>query len=153
MKLKIKRKLGILKHKAILVSSKLDESIFKKIILLGFFTFLFGCNKKEIKEEALYGKWMAINLNNQPIQSHGFTSIILTLSHDSIEIITEIKTIGSMTTVSNGIWSYKDGIFKSKIGDNFIKSKITISKSSLIFSPDPLFLKEAVLNSEYRKIK
>ena len=42
---------------------------------------------------------------------------------------------------------------KSKIGDNFIKSKITISKSSLIFSPDPLFLKEAVSNSEYRKIK
>lgn len=114
---------------------------------------LFGCEQPEINKEILYGNWEAVRLDGEPINTHGFTSIKMNITPDSIHITTQMKTFADVTTVSKGSWELAGNVFKAKIGDGDKASQIQLQDSNLIFGPDPLFNQEAVTKSEYQKVK
>jgi hypothetical protein len=122
------------------------------VCLMGLFSFLFGCKQQEIPKEALYGNWEAVKLNSGPINKHGFTSIKMNITPDSIHITTEMKTFGEITTKSEGTWQLIGNVFKSKIGEAEKDSRIKVRGANIIFMPDPLFKQETVYESEYQKV-
>ena len=129
------------------------KSYLTTICLMGLFTFLFGCKQQEVLKENLYGTWEAVKLNGGPISKHGFTSIKMNITPDSIYITTEMKTFGDVTTKSQGTWQLMDNVLKSKIGEVNRDSHLQIQGGNTIFTPDPLFQPEAVYESEYRKVQ
>lgn len=124
-----------------------------KTVLLGLLSFLFSCKQPGINKDALYGSWEAIRLDGKPINTHGFTSIKMKITPDSIYITTQMKTFGDVTTESEGSWELTGNGFKSKIGEGGKESNIYMQGSNLIFTPDPLFKQEAVSKSEYQRVE
>lgn len=129
------------------------KSYFTTFLLMGLFTLLFGCKNQEISKESLYGNWEAIKLNDEPINKHGFTSIKMNISPDSIHITTQTKTFGEITTESEGTWQLTGNVFKSKIGEINKETHLRVKGSNILFTPDPLFRNETVSTSEYRKMQ
>jgi len=127
---------------------------YKIAVIMGLFSFMFGCSSSELNKSELIGKWDCVKLNDQPIKEHGFTSIQMEMfSNDSVVIITTMNTFGEVTTKSKGTWSIKNGKVKAKIGANYIESIIEFSDGLLTFTPDLLFKSETVEKSEYKKIQ
>jgi hypothetical protein len=119
---------------------------------MGIFSFLFNSKETKIKAEHLYGDWDAVSLNGEALSKHGFSSIKIKITSDTIRIITKMNTFGDFTTISEGNWELNDKIFISKIGDGEKQSRLRFYGTRLIFTPDPLFKSETVSKSEYSKI-
>ena len=119
---------------------------------MGLFGLFFGFKKHLPKKEDLIGNWEAVKLNDEPLDMHGFSFVRINISSGSIQITTELKTVGRITTESNGPWELKGNIFRSKIGDDFKESELAFFSGNLTFSPDPLFKEDAVFKSEYKKV-
>lgn len=119
---------------------------------MGIFSFLMGCKQQAIKRETLYGNWEAITFDNVPISEHKFVSVKMSITADSIQVVTQMKSFADLTTKSESEWSYQNGVIKSKFGDNFKTSSLQLHGDNLIFTPDPLFNSETVHKSEYKRV-
>ena len=120
--------------------------------LIAIITILFGC-KQPIGKNALVGNWDAIKLDGTPINTHGFTSIKMQITTDSVYITTQMKTFGDVTTVSKGSWELKGKVFTTTIGEGVKESNVTLKENMISFSPDPLLNQDAVSKSEYQRVR
>ena len=123
-----------------------------KILVVGIFSFFLGCRQSTIKKETLYGNWEAVKFDNVPIGEHEFISVKMTITADSIRVITQMKSFADLTTRSESEWSYQNGVIKSKFGDKYKTSHLELIGDNIIFTPDLLFNSEIVHKSEYQRV-
>jgi len=120
--------------------------------MLEYLKSLFG--KSALSTRDLIGEWSCKKINNRSIDEFGFIEIRIIFNLDkTLEQQTKMNAFGGdVTTKSSGTWDLIDKQFVAEIGEH--KSKCAIHKlaSNIVFKPDPLFKKESINMTEYKKI-